>query len=429
MRMFFILLLISSLWPDPVWADPHRAREQFLACRDLLDKDKPCRALEACEAGLEAMDLTNLRALTDQARDACVKHTRAEARRKRARSQPQACPEGQSRSPETDGHCCWPGQRWEAEQCQGVPTACPVGYHLDEVAELCSRVLCEGGKVHADEDHCCWPEQIWYAPRNACLGIPHCPAGLSAQGEVCKPTIPDQDKDGIPDGDDPCPTVAEDKDGFEDSDGCPEVDNDGDGICDALFATQMSMDIEGVEIECTGSDGCPNEPEDLDGFEDRDGCADPDNDADQIPDTRDLCPNVAGLPSESGCPLPPDPTYTVVGWTGIAVGGALAITGTAVLLSTIEDRDRLNNPEVSVDENTIVLSLTEADAKALHDSIATKDTAAAITLSLGGAFLTTGAVFLILDALKDDGESAPPKVSVSYDPGSHSTWLWWRGRF
>ena len=40
----------------------------------------------------------------------------------------------------------------------------------------------------------------------------------------------DSDGDGIYDADDKCPTEPEDKDGYQDEDGCPEPDNDGDGI-------------------------------------------------------------------------------------------------------------------------------------------------------------------------------------------------------
>jgi hypothetical protein len=65
----------------------------------------------------------------------------------------------------------------------------------------------------------------------------------------------DRDGDGIIDSLDKCPDMPEDKDGFEDSDGCPDPDNDADGIPDVR-------------------DKCPNEPENLNGFEDDDGCPD-----------------------------------------------------------------------------------------------------------------------------------------------------------
>ena len=107
---------------------------------------------------------------------------------------------------------------------------------------------------------------------------------LSPRDKCVAPTVPlDTDGDGIPDKTDKCPTEPEDKDGFEDADGCPDPDNDADGILDA-------------------TDKCPNEPEDKDGFEDADGCPDPDNDKDGVLDTADKCPNEPGPPDNDGCP-------------------------------------------------------------------------------------------------------------------------------
>ncbi len=100
-------------------------------------------------------------------------------------------------------------------------------------------------------------------------------------------TTNDRDGDGIPDDVDKCPDDPEDKDGFEDEDGCPDPDNDKDGILDV-------------------DDLCPNDPEDKDGFEDKDGCPDPDNDKDRILDVNDKCPNEPetynGFEDEDGCP-------------------------------------------------------------------------------------------------------------------------------
>ncbi|MCW5827916.1 MAG: hypothetical protein KIT79_01245 [Deltaproteobacteria bacterium] len=97
----------------------------------------------------------------------------------------------------------------------------------------------------------------------------------------------DRDGDGFDDFRDQCPDKAEDFDGFEDHDGCPEPDNDGDRIPDTI-------------------DKCPNEPEDYDGWEDEDGCPDPDNDGDGILDADDKCPNdpedFDGFQDEDGCP-------------------------------------------------------------------------------------------------------------------------------
>ena len=42
----------------------------------------------------------------------------------------------------------------------------------------------------------------------------------------------DRDRDGLADKVDQCPLVPEDLDNYEDSDGCPDLDNDGDGVAD-----------------------------------------------------------------------------------------------------------------------------------------------------------------------------------------------------
>jgi OOP family OmpA-OmpF porin len=70
-----------------------------------------------------------------------------------------------------------------------------------------------------------------------------------------RPTSNDRDGDGIPDDLDKCPNEPEDKDGFQDEDGCPDPDNDGDGIPDII-------------------DKCPNEPETFNNYQDADGCPD-----------------------------------------------------------------------------------------------------------------------------------------------------------
>jgi hypothetical protein len=97
----------------------------------------------------------------------------------------------------------------------------------------------------------------------------------------------DRDRDGIIDRLDKCPDEPEDWDGYQDEDGCPDPDNDGDGIPDTV-------------------DKCPNEPEDFDGFQDGDGCPDNDNDGDGITDLYDACPNAKedglGKRPTDGCP-------------------------------------------------------------------------------------------------------------------------------
>ena len=97
----------------------------------------------------------------------------------------------------------------------------------------------------------------------------------------------DSDGDGIDDADDSCPHVAEDIDGWQDSDGCPDPDDDGDHVRDV-------------------DDTCPHIAEDIDGWQDDDGCPDPDDDGDGIADGDDACPRepetVNGVDDQDGCP-------------------------------------------------------------------------------------------------------------------------------
>jgi OOP family OmpA-OmpF porin len=112
-------------------------------------------------------------------------------------------------------------------------------------------------------------------------------------GFVFEPSIGDRDGDGIKDDQDACPDDPEDFDGFEDADGCPDPDNDKDGIPDV-------------------DDRCPNVPEDFDGDQDEDGCpegdVDGDRDGDGIPDSIDRCPDEPedrdGFQDADGCPEP-----------------------------------------------------------------------------------------------------------------------------
>jgi outer membrane protein OmpA-like peptidoglycan-associated protein len=110
-------------------------------------------------------------------------------------------------------------------------------------------------------------------------------------GFVYEPSIGDRDGDGYKDDVDKCPDEPEDFDGFQDEDGCPDPDNDQDGILDV-------------------NDRCPDIPEDRDGDQDEDGCPegklDGDRDGDGIPDSKDKCPDVPedrdGFEDEDGCP-------------------------------------------------------------------------------------------------------------------------------
>jgi outer membrane protein OmpA-like peptidoglycan-associated protein len=101
------------------------------------------------------------------------------------------------------------------------------------------------------------------------------------------PDTRDTDADGIRNVDDKCPNEAEDVDLFEDADGCPDFDNDNDQVADT-------------------TDSCDDAAEDLDGYQDADGCPDEDNDGDGIADKTDVCPNDVedkdGHADLDGCP-------------------------------------------------------------------------------------------------------------------------------
>jgi OOP family OmpA-OmpF porin len=97
----------------------------------------------------------------------------------------------------------------------------------------------------------------------------------------------DSDNDGVLDKLDRCPQQPELVNGFDDQDGCPEPDPDGDQ-------------------NVTGLDKCPDKAEDVDKFEDDDGCPDDDNDKDGVADAADKCRDQAetknGFNDEDGCP-------------------------------------------------------------------------------------------------------------------------------
>jgi outer membrane protein OmpA-like peptidoglycan-associated protein len=82
-------------------------------------------------------------------------------------------------------------------------------------------------------------------------------------------------------------------------------------------------------------DQCRDEPEDEDGFQDEDGCPDPDNDEDGIPDAQDECPEVKGDRSHDGCPAK---TYVKI------EGGKLYIFGKVQFAYDSARIDRRSEP-------------------------------------------------------------------------------------
>ncbi|GHH01307.1 thrombospondin type 3 repeat-containing protein [Comamonas sp. JC664] len=151
-------------------------------------------------------------------------------------------------------------------------------------------------------------------------------------GPALNPAL-DADGDGVPNGEDACPTVRglarlqgcpardTDGDGVEDAldkcprhagpasrDGCPIRDTDEDGVEDAKDLCPRVpglLERQGCPIDDPDRDGvegaadkCPNEP----GPASRDGCPVRDADGDGVPDEEDACPNEEGLASLRGCP-------------------------------------------------------------------------------------------------------------------------------
>jgi len=137
-----------------------------------------------------------------------------------------------------------------------------------------------------------------------------------------EPVVIDRDGDGLLDDVDPCPREAEDVDGYEDDNGCPDPDNDLDGTRDdddqcpsnaGPFENAGCPDVDGDGDSVVDRvDRCPADAEDRDAFEDADGCPDPDNDGDGIVDGSDRCPRESGPAENHGCPDTDRDSDTVV---------------------------------------------------------------------------------------------------------------------
>jgi outer membrane protein OmpA-like peptidoglycan-associated protein len=173
---------------------------------------------------------------------------------------------------------------------------------------------------------------------------------------------PDNDGDGLADAADRCPLESETFNDWQDTDGCPDAhqDLDGDGFefatdrcpeeagaapdgcpraplpalalpgfpAEKPAATEGTTETRVADLDRDAvpdeEDTCPMSGEDLDGFEDDDGCAEPDNDRDGVADAVDACPLVAetinGVKDEDGCPD--------VGVTKVSIqNGAVVIKG------------------------------------------------------------------------------------------------------
>ena len=79
--------------------------------------------------------------------------------------------------------------------------------------------------------------------------------------------------------------------------------------------TAADGDRDGVKDEL---DRCPRRAEDEDGFEDDDGCPDPDNDQDGLNDDQDACPESAAPDRADGCPVGLGLVQVRLVWAGAA---------------------------------------------------------------------------------------------------------------
>jgi uncharacterized repeat protein (TIGR01451 family) len=127
--------------------------------------------------------------------------------------------------------------------------------------------------------------------------------GERAPAQPATPPAPaDADKDGVSDDKDQCAQGPEDLDGFQDEDGCADPDNDGDGLPDT-------------------KDRCRDQAESVNGFQDEDGCPDEvpvDSDKDGLMDGQDKCPTQPedkdGFQDEDGCQDPDNDKDGVADW-------------------------------------------------------------------------------------------------------------------
>ena len=93
------------------------------------------------------------------------------------------CNFGMSRTADTRGQCCWPGQVSDGERCIGEPTQCPEGFKVG--SEECIVQGCAAGQIKPDGVHCCYPGNRWSTSANACVGPSPCPPGTYQREQEC----------------------------------------------------------------------------------------------------------------------------------------------------------------------------------------------------------------------------------------------------
>ncbi len=141
-------------------------------------------------------------------------------------------------------------------------------------------------------------------------------------------------------------------------------DSDGDGVLDK-------------------DDACPREIEDEDGFEDLDGCPEPDNDHDGVLDADDECPELKGEANRRGCPSRTyvkieDGQITIIGKIQFQTGSAEIENDSSPLLDQI-GQALVANPQIKkmrieghtddVGDSAVNLKLSDDRAKAVKAAL------------------------------------------------------------
>nr|MBA3501557.1 OmpA family protein [Deltaproteobacteria bacterium] len=98
-------------------------------------------------------------------------------------------------------------------------------------AQRCAPVELAMAEAHNDfANHALDVGNYFEAKREAAIAESNAQAAFDKSPKEKCVAFGDLDNDGILDNVDKCPRVPEDLDGFEDTDGCPDLDNDKDGI-------------------------------------------------------------------------------------------------------------------------------------------------------------------------------------------------------
>ncbi len=186
---------------------------------------------------------------------------------------------------------------YDDELHMALGASVPLGDHFEILAEAQVRVGVAGRTIDSDEI----PWEIdagarWYAKPNITLEVG---AGTSFSDAYGTPEWRASLAFRYVHEAESCTLGPEDFDGFEDGDFCADPDNDGDGINDVDDLCPNDAEDRDNFADgdgCPDADGildkddeCPMAAEDADGHNDRDGCPETDNDSDGVPDVVDLC--------------------------------------------------------------------------------------------------------------------------------------------